>query len=193
VVCGRSLTGIVGSYPAGCLSLVSVVFCQAEVSASVWSLAQRILTERGAYNWVWWWSLDNEAALAHWGLLRQWKSVFIIIYSIAHTWCCISAENSSTRLQNSTFSHWFWFNFVHTLILYFILLILVLHFIVTSTKAPPAMHTTWPSHVIIFRLNANATIREKWSYKTLKVPPCAMFYIYEHSGVLGYDAILIGK
>jgi hypothetical protein len=35
--CGRSLAGIVGSNPAGgheCLSLVSVVCCQVEVSAS---------------------------------------------------------------------------------------------------------------------------------------------------------------
>jgi hypothetical protein len=36
-VCGRSLAGIVGSNPTGvhgCLSLVSVVCCQVEVSAS---------------------------------------------------------------------------------------------------------------------------------------------------------------
>ena len=35
-VCGRSRAGIVGSNPAGghgCLSVVSVVFCQVEVSA----------------------------------------------------------------------------------------------------------------------------------------------------------------
>jgi hypothetical protein len=36
-VCGRSLAGIMGSNPArgrGCLSLVSVVCCQVEISAS---------------------------------------------------------------------------------------------------------------------------------------------------------------
>ena len=36
-VCGRSTAGIVGSNPAGgygCLSVVSVVCCQVEVSAS---------------------------------------------------------------------------------------------------------------------------------------------------------------
>jgi len=36
-VCGRSLAAIVGSYPAGghkCLSVVSVLSCQVEVSAT---------------------------------------------------------------------------------------------------------------------------------------------------------------
>jgi hypothetical protein len=49
-VCGRSLAGIVGSNPAGAwksLSLVSVVCCQVEVSASGWSLVQRSPTECG--------------------------------------------------------------------------------------------------------------------------------------------------
>jgi len=37
LVCGRSITGIAGSNPAegnGCLSVVTVVCCQVEVSAS---------------------------------------------------------------------------------------------------------------------------------------------------------------
>jgi hypothetical protein len=50
-VCGRSLTGNVGSNPAGgghgCLSLVSVVCCQVEVSASAWLLVHRSPTECG--------------------------------------------------------------------------------------------------------------------------------------------------
>jgi hypothetical protein len=47
-VCGRSLTVIVGSNPAGghgCLSVVSVVCCQVEVSATGWSLVQRSPTD----------------------------------------------------------------------------------------------------------------------------------------------------
>ena len=44
-VCGRSLAGIVGSNPAGgmdvCLSLVSVVCCQVEVSAFCFGLITR--------------------------------------------------------------------------------------------------------------------------------------------------------
>jgi len=47
-VCGRSHAGFVGSNPAGgidCLSLVSVVCCQVEVSASGRSLSQRSPTE----------------------------------------------------------------------------------------------------------------------------------------------------
>jgi hypothetical protein len=49
-VCGRSLTRIMGSNPTGghgCLSLVSVVCCQVEVSATIWSLVQRSPTECG--------------------------------------------------------------------------------------------------------------------------------------------------
>jgi hypothetical protein len=49
-VCGLSLTGIVGSNPARgheYLSLVSVVCCQVEVSATSWSLVQRSPTECG--------------------------------------------------------------------------------------------------------------------------------------------------
>jgi hypothetical protein len=50
-VCCRSLTRIVGSNPTRgmdvCLSLVSVVCCQVEVSATSWSLVQRSLTECG--------------------------------------------------------------------------------------------------------------------------------------------------
>jgi hypothetical protein len=49
-VCGRSLAGIAGSNPAGgmdVLSVVSVVCCQVEVSATSWSLVQRSPTECG--------------------------------------------------------------------------------------------------------------------------------------------------
>jgi len=50
-VCGHSLAGIVGSNSAGgmdvCLSLVSVVRCQVEVSALGWSLVQRSPNECG--------------------------------------------------------------------------------------------------------------------------------------------------
>jgi hypothetical protein len=55
----------------GCLSVVSVVCCQVDVSASVWSLVQRSSTECNVL--VWSWILDNEEALAHWGLLCHGK------------------------------------------------------------------------------------------------------------------------
>jgi hypothetical protein len=47
--CGRSLAGIVGSHPAEGMdvSLVSVVCCQVEVSATGWSLVQRSPTDCG--------------------------------------------------------------------------------------------------------------------------------------------------
>ena len=46
-VCGRSLSGIARSDPAGVLSLVSVVYCQIEVSVTSWSLVQRRSSECG--------------------------------------------------------------------------------------------------------------------------------------------------
>ena len=49
-VCGRSLAGIEGSNPAGvngCLSVVSVVCCQVDVSATGRSLVQRSRTDCG--------------------------------------------------------------------------------------------------------------------------------------------------
>jgi hypothetical protein len=51
-VCGRSLTGIMGSNPAGgmdvCLFL-SAVCCQVERSASGWSLVQRSPNDSGVF------------------------------------------------------------------------------------------------------------------------------------------------
>jgi hypothetical protein len=69
-VCGRSLAGIAVSNPAGgmdvCLSLVHVVCCQVKVSASGWSLVRRSPTEYEV-------SERDREALAHYGLLRQWR------------------------------------------------------------------------------------------------------------------------
>ena len=53
-VCSRSLAGICGfnsPYGDDCLSVVSVVCCQVEVSATGWSLVQRSSTE--CCVWVW--------------------------------------------------------------------------------------------------------------------------------------------
>jgi len=50
-VCGRSPAEIVGSNPTGghgYLSVVNVVYCQVEVSATSWSLVQRSPTDCGA-------------------------------------------------------------------------------------------------------------------------------------------------
>jgi len=69
-VCCHSLAGITGWNPAGGMdvSLLWVLCCQVEVSASGWTLVQRSPTECG---WVWSWSHDSEEALAHWGLSRH--------------------------------------------------------------------------------------------------------------------------
>jgi hypothetical protein len=63
----RSLPGIVGSSPAGghgCVSLVSVVYCQVEVSASDWSPVQRSPTECGVSE------CDREASI----MRRPWPT-----------------------------------------------------------------------------------------------------------------------
>ena len=62
----RSLSGIAVLIPTGhgCLSVVSVVCCQVEVSAMVWSLVQRIPTECGVSECDRETSL-NEEALPH--------------------------------------------------------------------------------------------------------------------------------
>jgi hypothetical protein len=61
-VCSRSLAGVVGSNPAGghgCLSPVSVVCCQVEVSASGCSLVQGSPTECGVFE------CDREASVVN--------------------------------------------------------------------------------------------------------------------------------
>ena len=74
-VCGRSPTEIVGSNPNGehgRLSVVSAVCCAGR------GLCDELITRpEESYwlwcVWVWLWSLDNEEALAHWGLLPHGK------------------------------------------------------------------------------------------------------------------------
>jgi len=67
----------------GCPSVVSVVCCQVEVTATSWSPVQRSLAERGV--WVWSWSLDNEEALAHCRLLlhrKKYQQLFWRTYPV---------------------------------------------------------------------------------------------------------------
>jgi len=58
----------------GCVSLESAVSCQVQISASDWALVQRGPTESGVLE-VWPWSLDNEEALAPWGMLGLGKKI----------------------------------------------------------------------------------------------------------------------
>jgi len=53
----------------GCLSLVSVLCVLSEVSATSWSLVQRIPSDCAASEWLW--SIYNEETLAHQELLRH--------------------------------------------------------------------------------------------------------------------------
>ena len=79
--CGLSRTGIVGSNPARdmdvCLLwVVCVCVCVCVVR---WGLCVRLINRpEECYQvwcvWVWSWILDNEEALAHWGLLRHGKN-----------------------------------------------------------------------------------------------------------------------
>jgi hypothetical protein len=80
--CGRLLTGIAGSNSAGgmdvCLSVVSVVCCHVEVSASVWSLVRRSPTE-----------CDGEASIER----RPWL---------------LRHEDNKCLLANSDMKLWIW-------------------------------------------------------------------------------------
>ena len=58
----------------GCFSIVSVVCCQVEISATRWSLAQRSPTDCRC---VWSRNLVNEEALVHWWLSRQKQTLNI--------------------------------------------------------------------------------------------------------------------
>jgi hypothetical protein len=64
----------------GCLSVVSVVCRQVEVSAPCWSLVQRSPTDCGVSecDWVWSWSLGDEETLAHLGLLCHEKRIVLL-------------------------------------------------------------------------------------------------------------------
>jgi hypothetical protein len=90
-VFGRSLTRIVGSNPTvghGCLSVVSVVCCQVEVSATSWSLVQRSPTDCGVSNvCVTMKPRRNEEAHAHIRLSSHRKKR-IVIYISKHTRLC---------------------------------------------------------------------------------------------------------
>ena len=65
------LLGLWVGIPLGAwMSHVSIVRCQVEVSASGRSLVQRIPTKCDS---LWSWSLENEEALGHYGMLRHGK------------------------------------------------------------------------------------------------------------------------
>jgi hypothetical protein len=49
----------------GCISVLSVVYCQVEFSELEWSLVQGTATECGVCNWVWSLILDNEDAMVY--------------------------------------------------------------------------------------------------------------------------------
>jgi hypothetical protein len=70
-VCGRSPAGFAVLNPAGgvagCLSLVSGVCCQVEVSTTGRSLAQGGPTECDVCVWIWSRNPSYEKAMAHWG------------------------------------------------------------------------------------------------------------------------------
>ena len=74
----------------GGLSVVSVVFCQVEVSATGWTLVQRRSTKCGVPKRVWKWRLDRDA-LAH---LRIWIHWQIFPYDTYATFISINYKTS---------------------------------------------------------------------------------------------------
>ena len=76
-VCGRSVAGIAGSNPAVYMKVCLLwVLCVVRYR----SLRRADHSSRGVRLWcvwVWSWILDNEEALAHWGLLCRGKKKFV--------------------------------------------------------------------------------------------------------------------
>ena len=74
-VCDRSLAGIAGSNPIDgeCLCLLNVVCCQAEASATGWSLLQRIPAECDVSDYVR--GTSTRGSGPTWGLLSRNKSL----------------------------------------------------------------------------------------------------------------------
>jgi hypothetical protein len=65
----------------GCLSLVSVVSCQVEVSVTNWSLVQRSSTECGVSKKVWSWNLEKWGGLGPQGAVEPLKkNIYISIF-----------------------------------------------------------------------------------------------------------------
>jgi len=62
-VYGRSLAGFESNRGHGCLSRVSVVCCQLEVSESGWSLVQRSPIKCGVSKWIWSRNLIEETSV----------------------------------------------------------------------------------------------------------------------------------
>jgi hypothetical protein len=95
---GNNGTGIKKSHLGhGCLSLVSVVCCQVEVSATGWSLVQRTPTECGVCNWVWSWSLEKWGGLGPQGAVEPLEKNYI--YTIY-----FNVKNYSEFCHQSVFS-----------------------------------------------------------------------------------------
>ena len=65
----RSLAEIEGSNPAGSMDICLCECCVSGRGLCVGLITRPEETYRMWYVWVWSWKLDNEEALAHWGLL----------------------------------------------------------------------------------------------------------------------------
>jgi hypothetical protein len=88
--CGRSLAGIVGLEARlghRFLTLVSVMCCQVEVSASGWSLVQRNSTERGVSE------CNNESSI----MRRAWP---------IRGFCAMEGGITPTGLASTTHAHY---------------------------------------------------------------------------------------
>jgi hypothetical protein len=77
-VCGHSLAGVVSSNPAGDMHVCLLwVLCVVRV-LSVGLITRPEESYRVGCVWLWSWILDNEEALAHWGLLRHGKKIVVV-------------------------------------------------------------------------------------------------------------------
>ena len=85
------------------ICLVIVVCCQVQISASGSSFVQRSPTEYGV-SWVWSWSLDNEEAVANYGVLRHKKKLYRVILWRNKCWISFLSKIQSKNFCLGHFS-----------------------------------------------------------------------------------------
>ena len=106
-VCGRSLARIVGSNPAGAWMSVCCECCVLSDRALCFGLITRPEESCRVWCvWVWLWNLDNEEALAHWGLLRHGKKKRDNVISFKVNWITYNRHVNQWDYRNFMLPTW---------------------------------------------------------------------------------------
>jgi hypothetical protein len=100
----------------GCLSLVSVVCCQVEVSATSWSLVQRSPTECVASKKVWSWSLEKWGGLGPQGAVKPLEKKILNTLILARSW--LTKPKTRSYIINILITKQFSFQYWHMPLLF---------------------------------------------------------------------------